>query len=152
MEKHSIPRPGQSGSEHQRLKVFLGNWTAEGTLANGSAIALTEDCDWLPGAGSFFIMQREEMRIGHDSFRTTRVVGYDRDAQVYDVHHFDSHGHARIYRGAEREGVWTLSGQQERATFVLDADGGSFTAKWEQRGPDGSSWLPLCEFRTRKSR
>lgn len=150
-EANATPTPTR-GPEHERLEVFLGRWTAEGRLpgASGTPMVVTEDFEWLPGR--FFLLQREEMQFGNQGFKTTKVLGYDATKGAYVVHHFDSLGYHRTYSATERDGVWSFSGEHERATFTVAPDGQSFTASWQQRATGGAEWSPLCEFRATKVR
>lgn len=145
-EKNNSQAPTR-GPAHEQLGVFAGRWTARGQLAAppGEALTVTEEVEWLPGR--FFLLQREVMRFGAQSFETTKVLGYDASQGACFIQHFDNQGYHRTYRLDIRDGVWTLSGEHERATYTFGPDARSFTARWEQRAPGSPAWTPLCEFR-----
>ena len=88
----STPKSKQlkPSAAHQRLKVFIGDWHAEGTCCGdrqdaaypGAAGVLwtsDESCEWLPG--SFFVLHRWDVQM---RFPNTEIVTVGR-AQIVEV-------------------------------------------------------------------
>ncbi|MDP9209698.1 MAG: SRPBCC domain-containing protein [Actinomycetota bacterium] len=71
---------------------------------------------------------------------------YDAASGTYPTHAFDSQGAATTYQLRERDGTWTISGENERSTLVPAADGVTMLASWE-RSDDGRTWRPWMEIR-----
>lgn len=146
--------PPKRGAEHERLAVWVGRWHAEGQSYGGpnqnpsspKADATKWESDettvWHPG--QFFVVQREDARIGTDSLITHSVLGFDSTSGEYYAHAFENHGYYRRYRVRVEGRIWTFESDTERATVEMSADGKRQTVRWEWR-PKDDRWLPLCE-------
>ena len=46
--------------------------------------------------------------------------------------------------------TWTITGDDERTTLVVAADGATMEARWERRGA-GGAWAPWMTMRFRRT-
>lgn len=142
---------GRPSSEdgRKRLEALIGRWRTEGQTVAGPSeaavrIAGTDTYEWL--GGGFFVVHRVDVRFGDDHVEAIEVIGYDAASRTYPTHAFDSQGAATTYHLRERDGTWTISGENERSTLVPAADGVTMRASWE-RSDDGRTWRPWMEIR-----
>ena len=134
---------------HQ-LKVFLGDWHAEGTSYGGDEQSVdnphTSPTPWTSihtarwHSGDYFIVQDER---ANGPFDTLSLLGWDAEAERYFARTIENHGFARDYTMTVDGRTWTLSGDQERATFRFSEDGRTQEISWEWK--PGGEWLPLCD-------
>lgn len=128
--------------EHAALGVFLGDWSADGT-AYGSD---REGSDWRSihtarwHTGEQFIIQDER---ANGPFETMSFLGWDPERETYFSWSIENHGFSREYLVTVDGHVWTLAGDEERATVTFSDDGTTQTHHWEFR-PDGE-WVTLCD-------
>ena len=145
--------PPIHGPNHERLEAFVGRWRAEGQSygqnqdrndpkANAEPWVSDEVTEW--HAGKFFIVQREDARIGLGTLITHSVIGYDEPSGGYVAHAFENHGFYRRYTVRVDGRIWTFSGDTERARIEFSEDGRTQTVTWEWR-PLDDEWLPLCD-------
>jgi hypothetical protein len=139
--------------EHRRLESFVGTWTVAGenknTAPNAPNTSVTgeESYTWLPGR--FFLLGHWDRRFGNDRHVGISIIRYDQTTRQYSSYNVDNFGYARTYRVTERDGVWSFTGDWERATWVLGADGRTMTIDWEAT-EDGETWVPLCHLEATK--
>jgi hypothetical protein len=137
------------GVEEKRLEIFIGKWNGKGKnkegaqILAGAPVTTTESYEWLPGG--FFLVYRGDMKYGEEHLHSIRAIGFDTKKKLYTINAFDSMGFNRLYEGNVQGNVWKFNGAFERVTFDIASDGNSMNVKWEIT-PDGSKWLPLCEF------
>jgi hypothetical protein len=135
--------------ELRRLDAFLGTWTVVGENkgaapnAPNTPVAGEESYVWLPGR--FFLLGRWDRRFGDDRHIGISIVRYDPATRQYSAYNVDNLGFARTYRVTERDGVWSFTGDRERATWALAADGRTMAIDWEMTR-DGETWAPLCHL------
>jgi hypothetical protein len=135
--------------EHRRLDAFLGTWTVvgenKGAAPNAVDTPVTGDESyvWLPGR--FFLLGRWDRRFGDDRHIGISIMRYDPTTRQYSAYNVDNLGFARTYRVTERDGVWSFTGDWERATWTLGADGTTMAIDWEMTR-DGETWAPLCHL------
>ena len=78
MENTPKPEQAKPTAAHRRLKVFIGDWHAEGTSygdgqdaadprAAGVPWTSDESYEWLPG--SFFVLHRWDAQMGKHEFK-----------------------------------------------------------------------------------
>jgi hypothetical protein len=134
------------GAQHDKLEMFVGRWHAEGRSFGADTAdpwVSDEVTEWHPG--KFFVVMREDARIGSSSTLNTHAVwGWDEAAGEYFAHTFENHGHCRRYRVRVDGRAWTLTGTTERARIEFSEDGNRQTVTWEWR-PKDDRWVPLCE-------
>jgi Protein of unknown function (DUF1579) len=152
--KDNYGKPPQLGAKHKKLSAFTGNWHAEGQSyggpkqnpqdprANAAPWISDETTEWHPGG--FFLIQRENARIGKDALVTHSIVGYDEKTGHYFAHAIENHGFYRKYDVTCAGRVWTFNSGTERARVTFSRDGKTQTVTWEWR-PKGNKWLPLCD-------
>ncbi len=59
---------------------------------------------------------------------------------------FDNQGNFGVMQASvSDDGIWTFTGELQRATLTVSDDGNSMTAHWEQRS-DGSKWRPWMDM------
>ncbi len=147
------PKQPQPTAAHKRLKVFIGDWHAEGTSygdgqdaadprAAGVSWTSDESYVWLPG--SFFVLHRWDAQMGKHEFKGAEVMGYDEADGGYFTRMFDNAGHHPDYAGGVDGNVWSFTEAQTRATVTVQDGGDKMTFNWEWKN-GGSKWLPLCD-------
>ncbi|SDS49982.1 Protein of unknown function [Paraoerskovia marina] len=139
-----------TGGPHEALAVFLGSWHAEGVSYGGPtqtpADPHAEPAPWRSihtarwHTGNYFVIQDER---ANGPFDTLSILGWDRDTERYFARTVENHGYTRDYTMTVDRRTWTLTGENERATFEFSADGRTQTVTWEWRPRD--AWLPLCD-------
>ena len=141
------------GERQQALTVFLGQWSADGQSYGSSKQPLedprsvaepwrsTHTGKW--HAGEFFLIQDEQAVVGSTSLHTLSVMGVDERTGHHFARTFENHGFYRHYDLRVNGGIWTLTGERERARIQFSEDGRTQTINWEWRPED--RWLPLCD-------
>ncbi len=138
--------PPVRGERQEKLEPFVGRWHADGTsFSAGTAEPWVSDetTEWHPG--KFFVLQREDAKIGA-SLRliTHAVIGWDEVVGDYFAATFENHGFHRRYAVRLDGRVWTFTGSTERARVAFSEDDQRQTVTWEWR-PRDDRWVPLCE-------
>jgi hypothetical protein len=138
---------------HQRLESFIGTWAVvgenRGAAPNAPDTPVTgeEHYTWLPGR--FFLLGHWDRRFGDDRHIGINIIRYDPTTEQYSSYNVDNLGFARTYRVTQRDGVWSFTGDWERATWRLGADDRTMTIDWETTR-DGETWAPLCHLEATK--
>jgi hypothetical protein len=133
---------GHMANEHERLKVFLGDWWAEGT-AYGADL---EGAPWRSvhnarrHSGDQFVIQDER---ANGPFHTVSFLGWDQERGTFFSWSVENHGFNREYLVTVDDDTWTLTGGSERATITFSDGGRTQTHHWEFR-PNGE-WITLCD-------
>lgn len=140
-----LPTPSP---QHQRLGVFVGNWTTQGRTrttpsAPAAEIVGTDTYEWLEGG--YFLVHRVDVRLGAEEVKALEIITYDASSDTYRTHAFDSQGNYSTYQATVHDGAWTFMSKTERATVVPSDAGDAMTITWE-RSTDGLSWLPWMEM------
>ena len=148
------PAAKQPGPEHKRLNLFVGVWNTEGQTRAGplgpaARITAVDTYEWFPGG--FFLVHHVDARIGDEKMKVIEMIGYDASSRMYSTRSFDSQGNTGTYQLTVRDGIWTFTGETERATVAVSGDGRTMTANWE-RSADGSTWLPWMDVTLTKAR
>ncbi|MGC4787780.1 DUF1579 family protein [Micromonospora sp. DT178] len=133
--------------ENRRLNALVGRWHSRGQTmaADPSAptieIAGADTYEWL--AGGFFLVHRVDVRIDDDHVEVIEMIGpYDPSTGTYPMRSFDNQGAFVTMRASVADdGVWTFSGDTERATLVIADDHATMSATWE-RTDDTITWQP----------
>jgi hypothetical protein len=132
--------------------MFLGRWTARGSsyggnyqnggnpTANGEPWLSTHDAYW--HTGQYFLVQDERADINGARFDTLSIMGMNEDG-TYFARSFENHGFYRNYSVDRNEDLWTLTGDQERATVRFEAGGTRQIVTWEWK--QSGRWMPLCD-------
>lgn len=150
------------GPEHQKLQVFVGDWTSEGeTKASplGPAGKVAGKFSVRPVLGGFFIEFRGEETIGAATSQWIEIDGYDPSSKRYRWTSFGSDGSTATitYTLADTnmkyEGTMVMGGKEAkvRGTVVFDADFMGFLEKREF-SLDGEKWSPQFESRATKKK
>jgi len=154
--------PAKPGPEVQKLAIFVGTWTTEGTIAQGpwgmgGKFTATDTSDWLDG--NFFIVGHSEAKmppeIGGDS-KGTSYIGYSTDENVYTMDSFNSQGRRETMKGTVSGDTWTWTGSQvyggqdikQRMTIKILSPS-SHSMKFEV-SVDGTNWMPFMEAKVTK--
>lgn len=128
--------------QHEALRVFIGDWSAEGTAYGadgaGGPWRSVHSARW--HSGEYFVVQDER---ANGAFDTMSFLGWDRERQTYFSWSIENHGFAREYLVSVDGDTWRLSGDQERATITFSDDGRTQTHHWEFRRQ--GAWIPLCD-------
>ena len=149
---HASQAP-QHGAEHERLKVFLGKWHAEGfSFSQGQNKSeprgkpekwvSDETCEWLPG--QFFMLQRWDAMTGTSPFKGLAILSHNGNTGAYMTRSYENRGFIRDYATSVGGDVWSFVGDTERAQVEFTDGGKTQRIFWEWRKP-GEDWLPLCD-------
>ena len=136
------------GDGQRQLAPFVGRWQVTGKNRGGAPNAPdtdvfgTESYEWLPGG--FFLEGHWDRHFGTDRHTGLSILRYDEATSEHSIYSVDNLGYARTYRMTERDGVWSFSGPNERATVRFSDDGGTMTTTWQVRKDD--TWVPLCDL------
>jgi len=134
------------GTEHDRLKVFLGQWHAEGVTyaprGNVEKWVSDEIYEWLPG--QYFMLQRWDAMTGTIDFKGLGITNFDPATGNYMTRAYVNRGFIRDYVTRVEGNVWTLTSDRERARIEFADDGNTQRIKWEWK-PTGEVWIPLCD-------
>jgi hypothetical protein len=153
MAKHAA-RP-----DHQRLKVFVGQWRTEGqTIAATGESSLpihsSDIYEWLPG--EFFVVHRWDGTVGEAKAAGIEIIGYDAVHRNYRTHFFDNTGTAGSEELTVHDRTWTWLGKQvmgsawHRCTSVVSDDGQTMNARHE-RSDDGKNWTAWMDVTLRRT-
>ena len=135
-----------------RLGALAGRWKVQGDVAateHGTALRWTseEAAEWLPG--ECFLVLRWDARVGDRDFDGMAVFGCDAH-EGYFATFYDNAGHHPTYLITIDDCTWTLTGEEQRATYEFAADGESIRIRWETKGKEG--WQPLCDLRAERAK
>ncbi|MFD8557988.1 DUF1579 family protein [Streptosporangium canum] len=141
-------------SENRRLNALVGRWRSQGqTAATPSEpvirIVGSDTYEWL--AGEHFLIHRVDVRMNEEHVEVIEMIGpYDPASRTYPMRSFDNHGNFGTMRASvDNDGVWTFTGETERATLTIAEDGDAMTAVWE-RTDNGSDWRHWMDMSFRK--
>lgn len=150
------------GPEVKKLEQFVGNWTTEGTIAQGpwgmgGKFTSTDTNTWMPG--NFFVESHSEFKmppeVGGEG-KAVSFMGYDTDQSTYTFDQFNSSGRHETSKGTVSGDTWTWSSsanyggqqiQQRMTVKILSPTSQSF--KFEV-SMDGTSWMPFMEGKSTK--
>jgi len=154
--------PAEPGPEVKKLDYFVGTWTAEGTIppgpwGAGGKFSVTHTYEWL--AGNFFLESHSDFKMPPDlggERKSTGIMGYDADKNVYTSIEFTSQGGRGVAQGSLTGDTWTwtssekFDGQeiQQRATDKILTPN-SYSAKFEV-SQDGTNWMVMMEAKVTK--
>lgn len=150
------------GPEVKKLDYFLGNWSIEGTVAQGpwgagGKFTSTATSEWLPG--DFFVEGRADFKmppeIGGEG-KATSIMGYDTNESVYTRDEFNSLGRHDLSKGTVNGDTWTWTssqnygGQEIKQKMTIKAlTPASYTMKFEL-SMDGTSWMTFMDGKATK--
>ena len=153
----SLQPPLTPSPELQLLNVFVGKWHTEG-LSYGSGQAYEnpydsavrwsseETYEWLPGG--FFLVRHYDGQVGDAPTKGMETIGYDAVSQTYPSHLFDNYGRVHLRSWSVRDGVWSYTGTEYRATYAFSHDGNTMTIHLEWL--DGEDWLIWADVKATK--
>lgn len=154
-----MPKPGP---EHQRLGVFVGNWTftgemKPGPMGPGGKMTGTDRIQWMPG--NFFIERRFEGKGPMGQMSGLEIMGYDPGKKAHTYAFFDGTGMSASGTVSITGNTWAFTGvsnmagktMQERCNLVLGAGSTSLKIMCEMSG-DGKSWSPIFEGTATKAK
>lgn len=140
----SIPPPSAG---HEAMRIWLGNWRAEGTLHRSNASTAPwiseEEFELLPGG--YFVLHRWHEHGGPAPFAGVGVLSYDESSRTYAWRTFENHGFYRHYMVTRDGCTWTFQGETERATYEFSEDGRSQIIHWDVRRDAEEGWSTLCD-------
>ena len=154
------PQPPKPGPEHQKLGIWVGNWTYEGeTKATplGPAGKVTGKNTTRPILGDFFVEFRGEEKGPGGAFEWVEIDGYDPVAKLFTWNGFQSDGSVYVVTYTLDGTTMTYSGTLQaggklvkiRGTCVFAADFNSNVQKTEV-SVDGKALLPSFEGKASK--
>jgi hypothetical protein len=154
-----MPKPGP---EHQKLAVFVGNWTFAGEMKGGpmgpgGKMTGTDRVQWMPG--NFVVERRFEGKGPMGQVSGLEVMTYDSSKKAYTYNFFDSMGSLGAGTMTVSGDRWTFTGvssmggkpMQERCNLVFSAGSTTLKITCEVSG-DGKSWSPIFEGVATKSK
>jgi Protein of unknown function (DUF1579) len=156
------PPMSKPGPEHQRLAVFVGNWTfagemKPGPMGPGGKMTGTDRIQWMPG--NFVIERRFEGKGPMGQASGLEVMTYDSAKKAYTYNIFDNMGNLGAGTMTVSGDTWTFNGtasmggktMQERCNLVVGAGSASLKIACEMSG-DGKTWSPMIEGTATKSK
>jgi hypothetical protein len=154
--------PGPPGPEIKKLEYFVGNWTTEGTIAQGpwgtgGKFTSTRTEEWMPG--NFFVQGHSDFKMPSDmggDGKEVSILGYDTAQNVYTFDSFNSQGRHESSKGSLSGDTWTwnssqnFGGQdiQQRMTIRMLSPT-SYAFKFEV-SLDGKSWMTFMDAKATK--
>ncbi len=153
------PKPGP---EHQKLKVWVGDWTYEAesqATPLGPAGKVVGKATVRPILGGFFVEWRGEEKGPSGTLAWVEVDGYDAVNKRFFWNSFGSDGDAQLVTYAFDGTVSRYSGTmhlgekqvQFRGTLTFAADFLSWTEKREL-SVDGQNWMPWSQSKSIKTK
>nr|BFE37765.1 hypothetical protein GCM10010200_100160 [Actinomadura rugatobispora] len=131
-------------SANKPLDVLVGRWRSQGQTVTTTGepsvrIVGSDTYEWL--AGGFFLIHRVDVRMNDEVVEVIEMIGpYDPATGTYPMRSFDNQGNfITMHATVDDHGVWTFTGDSERATLMIAENGTTMSAKWE-RTDDGSTW------------
>jgi len=153
---------GPPGPDLKKLDYFVGTWTSEGAIAQGSwgmggKFSATATNDWLPG--SFFLQTQSESKmpaeLGGDS-KAVMIMGYDTQQNTYTSDRFSSLGQHETSKGTLSGDTWTWTstsnygGMEIQGKMTIKTvSATSYTFKYEV-SMDGKNWMPFMDGKATK--
>lgn len=154
--------PMKPGPELKKLDYFVGNWTTEGTIAQGpwgvgGKFTATAKNEWM--TGDFFMLGHADFKmpaeLGGDGTGTV-ITGYDTNQNVYTRDEFNSQGRRETSTGTLSGDTWTWNTSQNYGgqdikirTTAKTLSPTSFTIKVEV-SMDGTNWMPFMDAKSTK--
>jgi hypothetical protein len=151
------PKPGP---EHQKLEIWVGDWTYEGEVKAtplGPAGKISGKNSTKLILGGFFLEFRGEEKGPAGTTQWQEIDGYDPVTKRYTWKGFYSDGAAQTVTYTFEGNTGSFSGTQVaggkkykiRGTFVFTPDNNSNVTKWEISA-DGKVWMPFLEAKAIK--
>jgi hypothetical protein len=153
------PKPG---AEVKKLDYFVGNWTVDGTIAQGpwgagGKFSSTDTAEWMPGG--FFVVGHADFKmppeVGGEG-KSVAYMGYDLDENVYTRDEFNSQGRRDIAKGTVSGDTWTWTSSQiyggqeiKQKTTLKVLTPASYSLKVEV-SIDGTNWMTFMEGKATK--
>ena len=151
------------GAEVKKLDYFAGTWTSEATIAQGpwgpgGKFTATNTSEWMPG--DFFVVGHADFKmppeLGGDG-KTTSIMGYDTDENIYTRDEFNSLGRRQTAKGTLSGGdTWTWNSSQnyggqdiKQKMTIKVLSPTSYSLKFEI-SIDGTNWMPFMEGKATK--
>jgi hypothetical protein len=157
-QKQEMPKPGP---EHQRLGVFVGNWTFEGELkpgpmGPGGKTTGTDRIEWMPG--NFFVQRSYQGKSPNGETQGLEILGYDGAKKIYTFNAFDNLGNMASGTMSVKGNTWITTGTmttaatttRDRCSLEFGAGGSTLTMKCEI-STDGKTWTPAFDGRAKKT-
>ncbi len=139
-----------SSPEQEILNVFAGKWTIDGKTSpksNEPALKFTGTTEytWLPGG--FFLKHELDAYFGNDKVDALEMIGpFDPQSKSYPMRSFDNQGnYTTMEARVDEDGIWTLSGETQRAVMTPAYDKSAIDISWEKR--DGDTWAKWMEVK-----
>ena len=164
-QRNTVPEghaPRRRGPEEDRLEVFVGSWTLEGTAFDspfGPAAPITakETWEWLPGG--VFLVHRLHGRLGDQEMACIEVTHWDEPSRSYKLHTFYNDGTRNEWRATEDGGAWTIRGEwttaeqtnRVRCLLRFHDHGRTASGTWAYAQGDGG-WRTFWETRLTRDR
>src|SRR5713101_3205542 len=111
-----LPASGQTlpTPEHTKMGYFTGHWKLQGivrSLPNAPAEPFTtkEDTEWL--TGGFFLETHASMTTAAGETRSTRMMEYNVNDQVYTYNAYNSLGEHLMATGHVHDHIWTWNSE-----------------------------------------
>jgi hypothetical protein len=158
-QKQEMPKPGP---EHQRLGVFIGDWTFEGErkpgpMGPGGRITATNRIEWAPG--NFFVQRSYQGKSPNGGeMQGLEILAYDGAKNIYTFNAFDSLGNMASGTMTVKGNTWTTTGtmtagattMRDRCSLEFAAGGSTLTMRCDT-STDGKTWTPTFEGTAKKT-
>jgi hypothetical protein len=159
-EDPAAPQMPEPTPEHQKLDVWVGEWTGSGELkpgpfGPGGPVSWTEKCAWFGEAG-FHVVCKSEGTGPMGPMKGLGIMGYDPAKEAYVHFGVDTHGWMAQSKGTLSDKTWTFHSKEtmEGKTFHTRAvmewvSATKMKFRWEM-SEDGETWTILMDGTTEK--
>jgi hypothetical protein len=155
------PQAPKPGPEHERLGVFVGNWTSEGSMkpspfGPGGKTTGSDHCAWFEG--KFAVVCHNQGTSPMGPMKGLGIMSYSAEDKAYTYYGTDSSGMtmATVAKGTIEGDTWTyydeskMGGKTVKGRYVMRVlSPTSYAFKWEMQGDDGQ-WLTVMEGKSTK--
>jgi hypothetical protein len=152
-------QPPKPGPELQKLDLFVGTWTLDGTMkpsamGPGGSMTEGEKCEWMEGG--FYVICHSDYKSSMGNGVGLSVLGYSADDKVYTYREFNSFGEFDDSRGSVEGDTWTWTSDEKMGAMtmkgrfimkVTSASAYNFTFDMSQ---DGAKWSTVMEGKASK--
>lgn len=166
LSAHAQTTGANPGPEQERLKVWVGNWTYQGTAhatptGKAGTFSGTQKSRMILGGRFLESRGRDKSNVGDDKGKITEgveITGYDPVKKAYTAFGFDSDGSTSEASLTVDGNTWTQLttstgpeslGYTGRMVTTFSADGKKATVKVDI-SRDGQVWLPRYDFVLRR--
>jgi hypothetical protein len=158
----ALAQAPQPGPEHERLGVFVGDWTSEGEMkpspmGPGGKMSGRDHCEWFEG--KFAVVCHSEGSSPMGAMKSLGILGYSAEDGTYTYYGTDNSGMTMttVAKGTVENDTWTYTDESKMGGMTIKSrytmkvlSPSEYTFKWEMLGEDGE-WLTAAEGKNTKA-